>query len=371
MMKTMDIIIPREFVSDDQYLLQKLCVVNNDFVKEGEILALIESSKSVIDVTSPADGYVYFFSDEGDIVSVGERLALLASTKEALQVEIGNSNKNSQRRKESETKSEDVSLSGVRCSKKALLLMKQHNIDVGAFDGLGMVTAQDVEHYLSSREKAVKATVAPSSVNRQKIIILGGGGHSKVCIDILRQAQSFTIAGILDSIQDIGAEVLGIPVIGRDTMPELLKTRESGISLAVNGIGLIPDHRNRCKLFERLLEAGFHLPNLIHPKASIEPSAKLGEGNQIMAGAIIGSDVTVGNYCLINSGVVVSHDCIIDDHVHLAPGALLAGAVRVGRNSLIGMGVTIYAKVTIGSNVVIANGANVFHDVPDNTVVKI
>jgi UDP-3-O-[3-hydroxymyristoyl] glucosamine N-acyltransferase len=102
----------------------------------------------------------------------------------------------------------------------------------------------------------------------------------------------------------------------------------------------------------------------------IEPSVAMGVGNQIFAGAVVGSAAKLGDGTIINSGTIVSHDCLIGSHTHFSPGAILAGGVEVGENTLVGMGVTVYLGVRIGSNVVISNGSHIMKDVPDGSVIR-
>jgi sugar O-acyltransferase (sialic acid O-acetyltransferase NeuD family) len=163
-------------------------------------------------------------------------------------------------------------------------------------------------------------------------------------------------------------EVLGVPVLGNSSL--FAKLRAEGIEHAVLGIGSVTNHRVRARLYDRLVAAGFKIPNLTHPRAMIEPSVTMGVGNQIFAGAVLGSAAKLGDNTIINSGTIVSHDCVIASHTHLSPGAILAGGVEVGENTLVGMGVTVYLGVRIGSNVVISNGSHIMKDVPDGSIVR-
>ena len=189
-----------------------------------------------------------------------------------------------------------------------------------------------------------------------------------MCIDILRLMKRHEIHGILDANLPIGSKVLGVPVIGRDN--ELGKHRQEGIQYAINGVGAARDHRLRSTIYSDIKQAGYIVPNLIHPEAAIEPSAVMGEGNQIMANATVGSDVNIADNCILNCGTVLSHDCHLGKNVHIAPGAILAGAVEVGEDTLIGMGVTVYLGIRIGSRVIIPNGMNIFRDIPDDTILR-
>jgi len=199
-----------------------------------------------------------------------------------------------------------------------------------------------------------------------KVVIVGGGGHAKMCIDVVRQQQVLQVVGILDDGIDEGVQVLGVPVLG--PLDRLEQLRADGIGLAVNGIGAVTRHPFRSEVYARIKAAGYALPNIAHPHAAIEPSVVLGEGNQIMAGAVVGSAARIGDNCIVNSNAVVSHDSVLADNVHVAPGALLAGGVHVGSNTLIGMGVTVFMGVHIGENVVVVNGQHVFCSIPSGTV---
>ena len=48
------------------------------------------------------------------------------------------------------------------------------------------------------------------------IILIGGGGHAAACVDVLRLAGKFPIAGIIDPVLKTGTECFGYPVLGGD-----------------------------------------------------------------------------------------------------------------------------------------------------------
>ncbi len=253
---------------------------------------------------------------------------------------------------------------GLNISKPAQRLIDENKIDASVFKGKSFVTKEDVENFLISQKQPSLSSI---SINEKSLFVLGGGGHAKMCIEILKQTGLFEIVGIVDSVLPINSSVLSIPVLGRDTIIDDLM--QKGLKNAILGIGAVLNHSVRKKLFLSLKEKNLFIPNIIHPSASVEPSVQLGEGNQIMQGAIIGSSVTIGNNCIINSGSVISHDSIIGDNVHIAPGAIIAGTVVINNDSVIGMGVTVFLGIKIGKNVVVNHGINVFDDIPDNMLV--
>ena len=187
-------------------------------------------------------------------------------------------------------------------------------------------------------------------------------------MDMVKQIGIYNIAGILDDNLPAGNRVLDIPILGtRAILPELA---EQGVSLAANAVGGILDIGIRVRIFELLERAGFELPALIHPRATLEPSASVKAGVQIFANAYVGSAAILHPKCMVNTNAVVSHDCQIGAYSHIAPGALLAGEVQIGERTLGGMGVTITIGVNVGSGVRIGNGANILADVPDRAIIQ-
>lgn len=200
------------------------------------------------------------------------------------------------------------------------------------------------------------------SFMKKRIILFGGGGHSKVVIELLRTLEDWDIAGIVDDHLPEGTLVMGVPVLGNS---DLLRTlRQNGINHAVNTVGGINNYQIRLHAFEKLESYHFQFPNLIHPSAVIEPSVSLDSGIQVLAKTYISSATVIDFGTLINAGVIVSHDCNIGRCVNLSPGAMLGGNVHIGNYAQIGMGATINLNVKVGKEARIGNGATVKDDVP-------
>lgn len=170
-------------------------------------------------------------------------------------------------------------------------------------------------------------------------------------------------------------------------------------------------------IFERMLAGEtipFHDPE--YPKImeavsrTMQLSARLNTATDIeqvraLLGDIIGTPIdqtttvfipfhtNFGRFIQLGKNVFINHDCsfldlggiIIDDNVMIAPKvsliteshplnpserqALVLGKIHIKKNAWIGAGATILPGVTVGENSVVAAGAVVTKDVPDNTVV--
>ena len=67
-----------------------------------------------------------------------------------------------------------------------------------------------------------------------------------------------------------------------------------------------------------MIEAGYGFPSVVHPTAYVEPSAKFSPGVQVFPLAYVGSEVEVGFGSIVNTGVIVSHECILGDIVNIS-----------------------------------------------------
>ena len=149
------------------------------------------------------------------------------------------------------------------------------------------------------------------------LVVIGAGGHARVVIDAL-QCAGLEVEGVA-GLTPVN-EVLGVPYLGTDDF--ILARKPESVRLA-NGIGSIDAKGTRTEVFERFAARGYEFVRVIHPTAVIARSAHLGHGTQVMAGAVIQPAARLGKNVLVNTRASVDHDCVIGDHVHIAPGATL------------------------------------------------
>jgi sugar O-acyltransferase (sialic acid O-acetyltransferase NeuD family) len=184
------------------------------------------------------------------------------------------------------------------------------------------------------------------------VIIVGGGGHAKVLIEALK-LQGIKIHGIADPAHKTGETLSGIGFLGDDTV--ILEHSTQNI-LLVNGVGTIKVTQARRNIFESFKAKGYSFQQVIHPKTIIASDTVLGEGVQIMAGAIIQPGSQIGDNTIINTKASVDHDCKIGAHVHLAPGVTLSGNVTIGSGCHIGTSSIVVQGITIEADSFIRSG---------------
>ncbi len=207
----------------------------------------------------------------------------------------------------------------------------------------------------------------------KQIFLVGGGGHGRVVLDTLLSG-GVKISGLLDPNLKLGDKVFGIPIVGGD---EFLNQVSPSDVLLVNGLGANPSVQGRKKLFDDLKTRGFVFHTFQHTSSTIGRECNLGEGSQVMAGAVLQNRVRIGNNTVINTRASIDHDCFVDSHSFISPGVILCGDILIGEATFIGAGAVVLPRVKIGINVIIGAGAVVTKDIADgmifsrNSIVKI
>lgn len=191
-----------------------------------------------------------------------------------------------------------------------------------------------------------------------RIIVFGAGGHAKVLLEAIRLASpSAEIAIIDDSGSAFSAELLGLPISG-DRAWLAANWPEAAVAL---GIG---NNKARAAIADWLRSQGRFLATVIHPCAIVSPSASIGSGAFLAAGAVVNAEARIGQGVILNTLASVDHDCDIGAFAHIAPGSRLCGGVRIGARTLIGAASVAIPKVSVGANAIVGAGSVVLNDVP-------
>jgi UDP-perosamine 4-acetyltransferase len=203
---------------------------------------------------------------------------------------------------------------------------------------------------------------------KRQVIGLGAGGHGKVVLEALLLAGEWEARGVLDPDPTLqGGRVAGVPVLGDDSL--LPGLQADGVTGFFVGVGSVGDARLRQRLFAWALGLGLEPVTVVHPRAVVSPSARLGRGVCVLAGAVVNADAHLGDNVIVNTGALVEHDCLLADHAHVATGATLGGGVRVGAGAHIGLGACVREGLCIGAQAIVGAGAVVVAEVMAEVVV--
>lgn len=179
----------------------------------------------------------------------------------------------------------------------------------------------------------------------QRVVVIGAGGHGQSVAEALALQGGVSVLGFLDDGALVGSSVLGLPVLGKVSV---LADQVGHADAALVAIG---NNAIREKLTEQVLAVGLALATVVHPRAWVAPSANVGPGSAIMAGAVVGTCAQLGQGSIVNCGAVVDHHAVVEDFGHLGVGACMAGGTRLGR------GAWMQAACALGYGAVVPAGS--------------
>lgn len=193
-------------------------------------------------------------------------------------------------------------------------------------------------------------------MSRERVIVIGAGGHASVVADALLAA-GIEVIGFTDAdVRRHGAQLCGLPVLGDDAALTLHDPEQ--VQLA-NGLGSLGNDAAplRQRVQQGLEATGWRFCNVIHPTASVSPFARLGAGIQVMAGAVVQPGARLDDGAIINTRAVVEHDVHIGAWTHVAPGAVVCGDAVIGACSHVGAAAVVRQGVHLGERTLLGLGA--------------
>ena len=192
-----------------------------------------------------------------------------------------------------------------------------------------------------------------------KVVVIGGGGHAKVIIDIIKKnGYKDDEIAVLDDNLNIGTKILNVEVKGKvKDCIQFPKDTKFIIAIGNN------------KVREKIVsEYKLNYTSFIHPKSIIAEDVKIGDGCVVMAGAVINSGSVISDHVIVNTSVSIDHDSQIDDFAHLSPGVHMGGTVNIGKRSWIGVGSSVKNNITICGDVTVGVGSVVVKDIKEEGI---
>ena len=357
--------VPMISVNDEEVNLVSWIKSKGDYVKKGEPICELESSKAIIEVESEKEGYIFPLIDENEKAKIGEPLVIISSEKDIDVDKI---------LKEIYPKIDENVGSSKKWTKKAEILAKKYGINIEDIPAIGVIQEADVINYLkkgiSKKREEIEDLVRdiyPGNL-KEKILILGGGRGCVQVLDAILRSERHEVVGILDDNESLhGKKILGIKILGPISL--VYELREKGIFDKLV-ISFSNDIDKRAELYESLKKQGFSFTNIIDRTVQIHSNVEIGTGNVIMANCRIGSCSIIGDNNFLSAFVNIEHHNIVGSHCTFGPGVMTSSRVQIGDKVKFGTGIFIEPGIKIGTNSIISSGSIITFDVPENSVVK-
>ena len=119
---------------------------------------------------------------------------------------------------------------------------------------------------------------------KRKLILIGAGGFAKSVIDSL-ELDKYEIVGFIDDIKK--GKHLGYSILGNSLDNLNVKSHYFFVCIGNN--------EKRALWYNRILEKGLEIINVIDKSAIVSKNIRIGKGIFIGKLAIVNSDVTLGN----------------------------------------------------------------------------
>lgn len=195
-------------------------------------------------------------------------------------------------------------------------------------------------------------------------MILGiycAGGFGGVVYELAQQLNNWESICFIDD--GIVAEDFPHPIFKYD---EFKKSYSQDMAEIIIASG---EPRVRDVLFNKVNNDGYQLPNLISEKASFGKFKKLGKGNILLDFSYFsGSGLSIGNNNIFMPFSLVSHNCVVHDHVVVSGSANINGGTILEDRVYVGSGSIIREMVKIGADSIIGMGSVVTKNVENNSV---
>lgn len=199
----------------------------------------------------------------------------------------------------------------------------------------------------------------------EKLVLVGAGGFGReVLFQILNssiEANKYDILGFVDDTSELlGKNINDYPVIGN--IDWLVNYKDK--ICAVVCIGNSQARKTVVKKISTNINVDF--PSIIASDVKMSEYVNLGKGCVICLSNILTTNITIGDFVIINLDCTVGHDAIIDDFVTIYPSVNVSGNVHIESCAEVGTGSNIIQSKRIGENTIIGAGSVVVKDIISN-----
>jgi sugar O-acyltransferase (sialic acid O-acetyltransferase NeuD family) len=199
------------------------------------------------------------------------------------------------------------------------------------------------------------------------LYIFGAGGSGREVAWLAAQAWSENVSPcfVVDDPRYLTPPVNGIPV---SLLSEIAPSDDARFVVALG------DPAQRRRVAAMFAAAGHHPATLIHPRAEMSHSVRVGTGTVICANSVVTCNVSIGSHVQVNVNCSISHDSTLGDYCTLSPGVNIPGNVHIGPDVFVGTNACFIngkpdRPLVIGEGAVIAAGACVIGDIAPHTLV--
>jgi sugar O-acyltransferase (sialic acid O-acetyltransferase NeuD family) len=198
------------------------------------------------------------------------------------------------------------------------------------------------------------------------VIILGATRLGRIALDIFNSHGIMAYCFLDDDASLHNTEINEVVVMGKTTDDGYLKF----VGQKCEAFVAVEDVQARQKLLELLKNRRKVMPvNAVHQLAYLAPTAHLGYGNLVGAGAVVNPNAKIDFGCVVDTRAVIDCEAVLEPYVQVGAGAVVGAKAQLGQGAYIGAGAVIGAGVKVGKMAQVAPGAVVLQDVAPESIV--
>ncbi len=183
-----------------------------------------------------------------------------------------------------------------------------------------------------------------------KMFVLGHGGFSKEVQWLIDETPHFEFEEFVDQEQELNFQ-------------SLLLRYPNVIFYAAMGVGT-PE--NLAKIAHKFnIYKNLKWPTIIHPSVLGDfPNITFGEGCIVCAGNIMTTDITIGDFNVLNLNSTLGHDLRTGAFCVINPNCSTSANVTLEGLNLVGVGSSLLANTTLHTAAILGAGSVLTKDIP-------
>ncbi len=176
----------------------------------------------------------------------------------------------------------------------------------------------------------MKAFISFTQKQMKRLLILGAGGFGQMIQETARLLGYAKVVFLDDAAKCED-------VVGKCC------DYQAFLSEYDTAVAALGDNGMRLYWTEKLMEAGYKVPAIIHPSAVVSPSAEIGNGSFIMQRAVINTHTVIEQGVLVNSGAVVDHDSHVGKGAHIGLGSVVKANCNIEAKRKVEAGEVVFS----------------------------
>lgn len=201
---------------------------------------------------------------------------------------------------------------------------------------------------------------------KKKIIIVGAASNAKLAAFYFDRDTDYEVCAFCVDKEYLNNKVFySKPVVNIESIEKKYPPKEFSAFVAV---GYNKMNSVREKLYLKVKNLGYNLPNYISPHCSFFTDEKIGDNNFILEDNTIQPFVKIGSNNVLWSGNHIGHDVEIGNNNFITSHVVVSGFTKIKNNTFIGVNATLRDNISIDNKSLISAGAIIMKDTKEEQV---